>query len=132
MDKQARAAGALQPGEHRFACLNGFNGSTMRMVGWPIEAWLRWQAEVLDAVAPVASEWLARRREGTASALRAIERLRNCADVADCAKIQSDWAQEASKRLVADFRSLTNSAWLWRQASAKAGHGALTADESVS
>lgn len=125
MDQHAKAAAAPQRSEPWFAYLNGFNSSTMRMATWPIEVWLRWQADILNAVAPATTEWIARRREGTESALRTLERLCNCSDAADYSKIQSSWAQEEAKRLESDFRFLTDSTRIWQQAFTNAGRHAL-------
>lgn len=124
MDQQTRTTHAPRPNEPWFAYLNGFSGSTMRMATWPIELWLRWQADMLNALAPATTEWIARRRQGTESALRALEQLGNCTDASEYAKIQSDWAQEQAKRLEADFRFLTDAAQICQQASATAGRHA--------
>ena len=42
-----------------------FDASITRMIGWPVEAWLRAQAGILQASQPLATGWLERRRHTT-------------------------------------------------------------------
>jgi len=80
----------------------GFNVQAMRWASWPIEYWLQLQADMLRD----AADWIARRREGTEAALRALEGLCACRDARDASKIQSGWIEDEAKRLESDMRSL--------------------------
>ena len=54
-----------------FLFLAGFNGAAMQWAIWPVQIWLQWQADVLKAAAPTATDWMKRRSEGTEAARRA-------------------------------------------------------------
>ena len=70
--------------ETYFADLMRFDGSLTQMIARPLEAWLRWQADLLKAAQPLTADWFERRREGTDAALAALEKLTRC-EPARCA-----------------------------------------------
>jgi hypothetical protein len=83
------------------------DGSITEMMTRPFEALLRWQGDLLKAVEPAAMGWLERRRDGTAAALDALQKLARCTDLADAAAIQRDWLDGALKRMSAEVTALT-------------------------
>ncbi len=119
MDKQAETKASAERAEAQFPLLNGFNGQAMRLAVWPIELWLQWQADILKAAAPAAADWMTRRREGTAAALHALERLSACRDAKDASRIQSEWIEDETKRLETDMRALGGLSRLWSEESVK-------------
>lgn len=106
MDRQTRQAHGTTA--DIFSAFPAFNGSTARLMLWPLQTWLQLQSDALNTVAPAAAEWMNRRREGTAAAIEAIERLSKSKDVQEAAKVQSDWMKEETKRLEADVRAVTD------------------------
>jgi hypothetical protein len=102
-----------------FPFLPGFNGATMQWAVWPMQLWLQWQWGMLNAIAPTTTDWVTRRREGTEAALRALERLCACHNVAEASKVQNEWFEDEAKRLESDMRALSNSALLFSQETAK-------------
>ena len=101
---------ATEPGERGFpffGSFGSFNGQNMRWAIWPMEMWLNWQADMLKAAAPATADWLARRREGTEVAMRALERLCACHNAQDVSKIQSEWIEDETNRLQSDMRSFS-------------------------
>ena len=103
-----------------FAAFPAFNGDVARTMLWPIETWLRLQAEMLNAASPATADWVARRREGTADALNAIEKLCKCKDFQDASKVQTEWLKDESKRLEADLRALSDQTATFARAAQKA------------
>jgi hypothetical protein len=87
-----------------------FDGSMARMMSWPVEAWLRAQAGMLKASAPVTTGWLERRREAATATLETIERLANCHDLKEAAAIQRGWFEASMKRLDSDLDAFTGQA----------------------
>jgi hypothetical protein len=87
-----------------------FDGSVARMFGWPIEAWLRAQAGILQASQPAATGWLERRQAATTATLDAIERLANCNDLKEAAAIQRSWFEDSIKRLDSDLHAFADQA----------------------
>jgi Phasin protein len=87
-----------------------FDGSVARMMSWPVEAWLRAQAEILKASEPVATGWLERRRAAATATLDTIERLAHCNDLKEAAAIQRGWFEESMKRLDSDFNAFADQA----------------------
>jgi hypothetical protein len=67
---------------------------------------LHLQSDMLAASAPAAADWITRRRQGTTSALQAIEKLTKCKDMQDASQVQSEWLADEAKRLEADMRAL--------------------------
>src|SRR6185437_16810832 len=72
-----------------------FDSSDLRMLNWPVEAWLRAQAGMLQASQPVATGWLERRYAATTSTLDTLERLANCNDFKEAASIQRSWFEDS-------------------------------------
>ncbi|HEX3970730.1 MAG TPA: hypothetical protein VHX19_05380 [Stellaceae bacterium] len=87
-----------------------FDGSMARMMSWPVEAWLRAQAGILQASAPVTTGWLERRREAATATLETLERLANCHDLKEAAAIQRGWFEASMKRLDSDLDAFTGQA----------------------
>lgn len=87
-----------------------FDGSMARMFGWPVEAWLRAQAGILQASQPVAAGWLERRRAAATATLETLERLANCNDFQEAASIQRNWFEDSMKRLDSDLHAFADQA----------------------
>lgn len=121
MDKQAQTEECAERARAAFPLFNAFNGQAVRLAVWPMELWLQWQADMLRAAAPAAAEWMTRRREGTAVALKTLERLSACQDVKEVSRIQSEWVEDETKRLETDMRALGGLSFLWSREPAKAG-----------
>jgi hypothetical protein len=81
-----------------------------RMMGWPIEIWLRAQSGMLKAVQPVATGWIERRRDAATAALDAIEKLTHCNDLQEAAAIHRDWLEGTMRRLDTDMHALADHA----------------------
>lgn len=86
------------------------DASLTALIGWPIEAWLRCQAGVLDAAKPVADGWIERRREAAKATLDAFERLATCSDIQEVASIHRDWLEGSMQRLDADLHAFADHA----------------------
>jgi hypothetical protein len=76
-----------------------FEESMTAIISWPIEAWLRCQAGMLEAAAPVANDWIERRRQGADAALTAFARLVACGDLQEAASVHREWLEGSMKRL---------------------------------
>lgn len=87
-----------------------FDPSIARMFGWPVEAWLRAQAGILQASQPVATGWLERRRAAATATLDTLERLANCNDLKEAASIQRNWIEDSMKRLDSDLHAFADQA----------------------
>jgi hypothetical protein len=124
-----RGMPGLFPGMSFFGGSGGFSGQAMRWAIWPMEFWLQWQADLLKAAQPAAADWMARRREGTEAALKALERLCACHDARDASKIQSEWIEDEAKRIESDMRSL-GVAFTWPREFAKLSGMAAQAERS--
>jgi hypothetical protein len=125
MDRQARLAHGA-PADV-FSALPAFNGFAARIMLWPLETWLQLQSDALSMVAPATAEWMSRRREGTAAAIEAIERLSKSKDVQEATRVQSDWIKDESKRLEADMRALADQATLFVRVMEKASRSGTEA-----
>jgi hypothetical protein len=116
MDKAREIAERVPRGASEFTFFDGFNtfnSQAMRFFTWPVEMWLQWEAELLRAAQPAASDWLTRRREGVESALAALERLCAAERAEEATRIQSEWFEDERKRLDADWRALAAPALIW-------------------
>jgi hypothetical protein len=87
-----------------------FDGSVARMLSWPVEAWLRAQAGILQASQPVATGWIERRRDAATATLETLERLANCSDLKEAASIQRSWFEDSMKRLDSDLHAFADQA----------------------
>ena len=87
-----------------------FDASIARMIGWPVEAWLRAQAGILQASQPVATGWLERRRAAATATLDTLERLANCSDLKEAASIQRSWFEDSMKRFDSDLHAFADQA----------------------
>jgi hypothetical protein len=87
-----------------------FDGSVARMLSWPVEAWLRAQAGILQASQPVATGWLERRQAAATATLDTLERLANCNDLKEAASIQRSWFEDSMKRLDSDLHAFADQA----------------------
>lgn len=109
-----------------------FDGSVARMFSWPVEAWLRAQAGILQASEPVATGWIERRRAAATSTLDTLERLACCNDLKEVATIQRGWFEESMKRLDSDLHALTDQALaVSREAMSATRYAAQTSAEVV-
>jgi len=87
-----------------------FDGSITRVIGWPVEAWLRCQEAVLKATEPAATGWIERRREGANAVLSTFEKLAKCGDLQEVASIHRDWLEGTMRRLDSDLHALADQA----------------------
>ncbi|HEV2546102.1 MAG TPA: phasin family protein [Stellaceae bacterium] len=76
----------------------------------PLEACLRWQAEMLKAAEPMAMAWFERQLEATHMTLDTVERLSHCSDLGEAANIQREWFDGTVKRLTAELAKFTEQA----------------------
>jgi hypothetical protein len=108
------------------------NGSITRMIGWPVEAWLRCQEGVLKAVEPAATGWIERRREGAYAVFSTFEKLAKCSDLQEAASIQRDWLEGTMRRLDSDLHAFADHAVaLSQEAMAATRYAAQTSTEIV-
>ena len=89
--------------------LGRFEGMT-QMWTRPVQACLRWQAEMLKATEPVAMGWFERQLDATYFALEKIEKLAHCGDLNEAVEIQREWFEAAGKRLTTEIEKLTEQA----------------------
>ena len=87
-----------------------FDASITRLIGWPVEAWLRAQAGILQASQPLATGWLERRRAAATATLETMERLANCSDLKEAASIQRNWFEDSMKRFDSDLHAFADQA----------------------
>lgn len=87
-----------------------YDESISRVMGWPIEVWLRCQAGMLKAAEPVATGWIERRREAASAAFEAFEKLAGCSDLQEAAAVHRDWLEGAMQRLDTDLHALADHA----------------------
>lgn len=87
-----------------------YDESITRIVGWPVEAWLRCQAGILKAAQPVTIGWIERRRAGATAALETFERLALCKDWEEAASIQRNWIEETMQRFDSDLHAFSEQA----------------------
>jgi hypothetical protein len=76
----------------------------------PLEACLRWQAEMLKATEPMAIGWFERQLEATHMTLDTVERLSRCSDLGEAATIQREWIDGTVKRLTTELAKFTEQA----------------------
>ena len=76
----------------------------------PVEACLRWQADMLKAAEPVAAGWFERQIETTQMALNTVEKLSRCSDLGEAVAIQREWFDAAARRLTTELEKLTTQA----------------------
>src|SRR5690348_15960496 len=109
-----------------------FDASIARMIGWPVEAWLRAQAGILQASQPVATGWLERRRAAATATLDTLERLANCSDLKEAASIQRSWFEDSMKRLDSDLHAFADQALAFsREAMSATRYAAQTSTDVV-
>lgn len=87
-----------------------YDASITRVMGWPVEVWLRCQAGMLKAAEPVATGWIERRREAASAAFDAFEKLAGCSNLQEVASIQRDWLEGAMRRLDTDLHAFADHA----------------------
>jgi hypothetical protein len=92
------------------ADLTRFDASMTQVWTRPVEACLRWQANMLKAAEPVAMGWFERQRVATEAALTMLDKLSHCGDFNEAVSIQREWFDGAVKRLTADFEMLAGQA----------------------
>jgi hypothetical protein len=108
-------------------------GSITRMIGWPVEAWLRCQEGVLKATEPAATGWIERRREGATAVFATFEKLAKCSDLQEAVSIHRDWVEGTMRRLDSDLHALADQAVaLSHEAMAATRYAAQTSTEIVS
>jgi len=109
-----------------------FDGTVARMFSWPVEAWLRAPAGILNASEPVATGWMERQRTAATSTLETLERLANCGDLKEAAAIQRGWFEDSMKRLDSDLHAFTDQALaVSREAMSATRYAAQTSAEVV-
>lgn len=97
--------GAVPPGTGA-----AFDELLVRLMGWPVETFLRCQAGLLKAVEPATNGWIERRREAAHAALDTFERLSKCNDLQQAASIYREWVEGAMRRLDSDVHALADQA----------------------
>lgn len=108
------------------------DGSVDRRTAWPMEFWLRCQADLLRTVEPVTLSLLQRQREAADAGLQAIARLAVCGDVREAATIQHEWFAGAVRRFGADVQALAEqAAVLSQEAATVIQQAALATTDSV-
>ena len=108
------------------------DASITRMIGWPVEAWLRCQEGVLKATEPAAMGWIERRREGANAAFSTFEKLAKCSDLQEVVSIQRDWFEGTMRRFDSDLHALADQAVaLSHEAMAATRYAAQTSSDMV-
>jgi len=121
------------PAEKPMSGFSFFEAPVTRMIGWPVEFWLRTQTGILKAAEPVATGWIERRREAATAALNTFEKLANCSDLQEAATIQRDWFEGSMRRLDTDLHAFADQAVAFSQeAMAATRYAAQTSSEVVS
>ena len=87
-----------------------FDESLVRLMGWPVETFLRCQAGLLKAAEPATNGWIERRREAAHAALDTFERLSKCNDLQQAASIHREWIDGAMRRFDSDLHALADHA----------------------
>lgn len=106
--------------------------SITRMIGWPVEAWLRCQAGMLKAAEPAATGWIERRREGANAVFSTFEKLAKCGDLQEAVSIHRDWFEGTMRRLDSDLHAFADQAVaLSHEAMAATRYAAQTSSEIV-
>jgi phasin protein len=108
-----------------------FGAQFMRMASYPLEFWLHCQEAMLNAAGPMGEEWTKRRRAGITAALRALEELKSCDDLAEAAVIQREWMAGAMERLAADAQAMAEQGMTFSQDAIKAGQAAAKVAEET-
>lgn len=109
-----------------------FDASVTRMMGWPIEVWLRCQAGMLKVAQPAASGWIARRRDAATATLDTLEKLASCNDLQEAAALQRAWFEGSMKRLDSDLHAFADHAVaLSQEAMSATRYAAQTTSEAV-
>jgi len=103
------------------------NGQAMQMAVLPAQLWLQWQTDLWKTAASANAAWIARRQQGTAAALQALDKLAGCGTAAEAAEVQREWVEGAMQRLESDFRVAGAQATALPQEMVKAGQRAATA-----
>jgi Phasin protein len=101
-----------------------FEGMT-QMWTRPVQACLRWQAEMLKATEPVAMGWFERQLDATYFALEKLEKLAHCGDLGEAVEIQREWFEAAAKRLTSELEKLTEQATSLSREAVSATRGAM-------
>jgi len=113
-----------------FGQLPFFDSSITRMMGLPVEVWLRAQTGLLKAVEPVAMGWIERRREAATAALDTFEKMSHCNDLQELCAVQRDWFEAAMRRFDTDFHALADQALaLSQEAMSATRYAAQTSSE---
>ena len=106
--------------------------SITRLIGWPVEAWLRCQAGLLKAAEPTTTGWIERRREGANAAFSTFEKLTKCSDLQEAVSIHRDWFEGTLRRFDSDLHALADQAVaLSQEAMAATRYAAQTSTEIV-
>ena len=87
-----------------------FETSFTRMVGWPVELWLRTQAGIFKAIEPMATGWIERQSEAVTAAFDTVEKLAHCNDLNEVATVQRNWLEGSMRRLDANLHALADQA----------------------
>jgi hypothetical protein len=97
---------------------------------WPIEYWLRLQADLFRLGEPAVIGWMGRRCAAASAAVEGLGRLAACTDLAAAVAIQADWIEGARERLVQDIEALGEQAQMLSQyAAGAAGRVVRTTSE---
>lgn len=109
---ETTSGGEIEAAKQQFAeaAQSVFDPSFTRMIGWPVEVWLRAHSGMLKAVEPAATGWIERRREAVNAALDTFEKLSHCNDLQEAASIQRDWFESTMKRFDTDLHAFADHA----------------------
>jgi hypothetical protein len=109
------------------------DGSFARMMGWPVEVWLRCQAGLLKAAQPAASDWIERRRDAATSTLQTLEKLSCCSDLNQVAAVQRNWFEDMVRRFDSELQAIADQALaVSREALSATRYAAETSSEVAS
>ncbi len=126
--EERQISGAATPGID----VSPLDSSVTRMIGWPVEAWLRCQANMLKAAEPAAAGWIERRRDGANAVLNTFEKLAKCNDLQEAVSIHRDWFEGTMRRLDSDLHAIADQAVaLSQEAMAATRYAAQTSTEIV-
>jgi hypothetical protein len=101
-----------------------------RVLAGSLEQWLRLQADMLKTSEPILSGWLARQRQTSEAAIKALERLSQCHDYTEATAIQRGFFDEQMQRWGSDAKAMTDQILAISQSTVAAARQAaeMTAD----
>jgi len=83
------------------------NASPLPMVGKMVEAWFKFEADLLAGMQATMSEWMTRQQKAGAAASDVFTRLTECRDPAEFWKVQQQSWADCAQRAAADSSALS-------------------------